>query len=63
LREQASTERAASALWFFKSGPGEYGEGDRFIGVTVPAQRAIARRFRGLALKESEKLLTSPICS
>ena len=61
LRKQASPARARSALWFFKSGPGEYGEGDRFIGVTVPAQRAVARRFRDLPLRESEKLLMSPI--
>jgi 3-methyladenine DNA glycosylase AlkD len=61
LREQASPERAASARWFFKSGPGEYGEGDRFIGVTVPAQRAIARRFRDLPLEQSDQLLMSRI--
>jgi 3-methyladenine DNA glycosylase AlkD len=61
LRSQATPARAASAQWFFKCGPGEYGEGDRFIGVTVPAQRVIARRFRDLPLEESDKLLTSPI--
>jgi 3-methyladenine DNA glycosylase AlkD len=61
LRAQASPARAASALWFFKTGPGEYGEGDRFIGVTVPAQRTIARRFRDLPPKEADALLTSPI--
>jgi hypothetical protein len=61
LRAQAHPARVAGAMRFFKCGPGEYGEGDTFIGVTVPAQRVIARRFRDLPLKESETLLTSPI--
>jgi 3-methyladenine DNA glycosylase AlkD len=61
LREQASPDRVAGVARFFKCGPGEYGEGDAFIAVTVPAQRSIARRFRDLPLKESEKLLMSPI--
>ena len=61
LRAQSHPTRIAGALRFFKCGPGEYGEGDAFIGVTVPAQRVIARRFRDLPLTESERLLTSPI--
>ena len=61
LREQARPDRVAGITRFFKCGPGEYGEGDAFIAVTVPAQRSVARRFRDLPLKESEKLLTSRI--
>ena len=61
LRGQAHPDRVGGALRFFKCGPGEYGDGDTFIGVTVPAQRAVARRFRDLPLKESETLLMSRI--
>ncbi len=61
LQQLASPEKAKSSAWFFKTGPGEYGEGDRFIGVTVPEQRKVAKRFRELPLAEVEKLLQSPI--
>ena len=61
LRAQADPARAVGVARFFKAGPGEYGEGDRFIGVTVPAQRAIARQFRDLPLAEADTLLMSPI--
>ena len=46
---------------FFKSGKGEYGEGDVFIGCTVPECRLVAREFRALPLAEVEKLITSRI--
>jgi 3-methyladenine DNA glycosylase AlkD len=61
LRAQADPVRAKNVARFFKTGPGDYGEGDRFIGVTVPAQRIIARTFRDLTLAEVDLLLTSPI--
>lgn len=57
LRERSDSERATRSLRFFKCGAGEYGEGDRFLGVKVPQQREIARRFRELPLSECEKLL------
>lgn len=59
LRAVATPERAASNAWFFKSGPGQYGEGDKFLGVTVPQQRTIAKQFKGLPLRELEKLIMS----
>ncbi|MCM6775075.1 DNA alkylation repair protein [Nocardia sp. CDC159] len=46
---------------FFKTGPGEYGEGDVFIGVRVPATRAVAKQFAGLPLSEIDLLLDSPV--
>ena len=57
LKENADPEKAAFYPRFFKTGQGEYGEGDRFLGVTVPHQRRVARKFRELPLKEIAKLL------
>jgi 3-methyladenine DNA glycosylase AlkD len=62
LRECASAERAKNNARFFKTKPGEYGHGDRFIGVTVPAIRAVARVFKNtLLVPDSETLIISPI--
>ena len=61
LRVEADPEKAAFFPHFFKTGPGEYGEGDEFIGVTVPKCRAVARQARGIARSELAKLLKSPI--
>ncbi|MFO0942182.1 MAG: DNA alkylation repair protein [Pirellulales bacterium] len=61
LREIASPERAQSSQRFFKSGPGEYAEGDQFIGVSVPDQRTIAKQFRELELGQIKELLYDPI--
>jgi 3-methyladenine DNA glycosylase AlkD len=57
----ADEVRARGLAWFFKTGPGQYGEGDRFLGITVPAQRKIAGRYRHLPLSDLKKLLASPI--
>lgn len=61
LARVASPEKAAFFPRFFKTGPGEYGEGDRFLGVTVPDQRRIARSHRETPLPEVVKLVSSPI--
>lgn len=60
LREHARPEAAETALWFFKAGPGEYGEGDQFLGIKVPKTRAVARRARALPLERIPELLNSP---
>ncbi len=61
LAALGSPKKARSLAWFFKTGPGEYGEGDEFLGVTVPEQRKVARQFRDLPLTEIAKLLASKI--
>lgn len=61
LRQAASPEKAAILQRFFKTGPGEYGAGDKFIGVVMPDQRVIAKKyFEILSLPETEELLHSP---
>ncbi len=61
LRKAAHPGKAQSALGFFKTGAGQYGEGDVFIGVTVPEQRRITKRYPGLPLADLERLLRSKI--
>jgi len=61
LRSLGCPEQAANLARFFKTGPGEYGEGDRFIGVKVPVIRKVAKEFKGLPLAEIKCLLHSEI--
>ncbi|MFQ5329249.1 MAG: DNA alkylation repair protein [Thermodesulfobacteriota bacterium] len=61
LKELGSRERAVFLQRFFKTGPGEYGEGDIFLGIRVPDVRRIAKRYRDVSLGEIKGLLTSPI--
>ncbi|AHJ96450.1 DNA alkylation repair protein [Hymenobacter swuensis] len=56
----ANPERAVAVARFFKTGPGEYGEGDQFLGLTMPQQRLLAREFQQLPQPEILQLLHSP---
>jgi 3-methyladenine DNA glycosylase AlkD len=61
LRGHASEEYAANLKWFFKTGPGEYGEGDRFLGVRVPDIRSVVREvWRTASFDDVLTLLESP---
>jgi len=61
IRSRGSKAKAAKSAWFFRTKKGEYGYGDKFAGLTVPEQRAIARTFRDLPLSEIAKLLASAV--
>jgi 3-methyladenine DNA glycosylase AlkD len=61
LRAQRSPEEAKKSLRYFKTGKGEYGEGDKFIGVGMGQVFALAKEFIDMSPDEIEKLLESPI--
>lgn len=61
LRENANPKQAALLQRYFKTGAGEYGEGDVFIGLKVPQVRAIATRARWLPMDEVSKLMASRV--
>jgi 3-methyladenine DNA glycosylase AlkD len=61
LAAAADPVRAKSSAWFFKTGKGQYGEGDQFLGIAVPVQRKIALRHRHLPQAALQKLLTSKL--
>ena len=60
LLDAASPEKIPGLSRFFKTGPGQYGEGDRFIGLTVPLNRAIARDYHSAPLATIKAMLDSP---
>lgn len=59
LKEIADPKVAEHSGRFFKSGPGEYGEGDQFLGIRVPKQRKIAKKHKTLLFDEVSELLQS----
>ena len=61
LKSMASPKKAKLLQGFFKTGRGEYGEGDIFLGVIVPELRKIAGKYAGLKMEEVIRLLRSKI--
>lgn len=60
LRRYAEPGRAETSRRFFQTGSGQYGEGDRFLGIRVPHIRKVVKDFRGLPLHSTMELLGSP---
>lgn len=61
LKKLADKKRAKASAWFFKTGKGQYGEGDVFLGIRVPILRRVAHEFIDLPLTKLSQLLKSKI--
>ncbi|UCD96135.1 MAG: DNA alkylation repair protein [Candidatus Bathyarchaeota archaeon] len=61
LSQLSDPDRAKKLAGFFKTGKGQYGEGDRFLGIPVPAQRKVAKKYSDLSLNDLQELLNSKL--
>lgn len=61
LRRLADPEKARVLQGFFKTGPGQYGEGDVFLGITVPVLRRLAKQCCDTSVAEAARILASPV--
>ena len=60
LKAFGSKSRVSDLARFYKTGPGEYGEGDLFLGGSVPQTRSVASSYKNMELAEVQKLFNSP---
>jgi 3-methyladenine DNA glycosylase AlkD len=61
IKNNVNPSKAVLLQRFFKTGPGQYGEGDIFHGIMVPVQRSLAKKYKDLSLLEIKKLLDSNV--
>jgi len=61
LLHRSNPEKAKKLSGFFKMGKGQYGEGDIFLGIPVPEQRKVAKRYLDLSINDLQELLSSKI--
>lgn len=61
LKHAADKQKALILSRFFKTGKGEYGEGDVFWGINVPTQHTIAKKYINLPIEEIQELIESPV--
>ncbi|MDE6702859.1 MAG: DNA alkylation repair protein [Muribaculaceae bacterium] len=61
LNERAKPEKISDLMRFFKCGPGEYAEGDIFIGLTVPDNRAVSRTFFDAPIEIIDSMIDNPV--
>nr|MBA4404872.1 DNA alkylation repair protein [Nanoarchaeum sp.] len=62
LQKYSNKDKSIILSRFFKTGPGQYGEGDKFLGIKVPEQREVAKKYyKEITLKEIQELLNSDI--
>ncbi len=59
IRSLSKKEIAEHAQRFFKTGKGQYGEGDKFLGIRLPVLRQLVKKHRGISINEAIKLLKS----
>lgn len=61
IKQQENPEKAKILSRFFRTDPGEYGEGDVFLGIPVPILRQLAKKYGDLTFSEIETLMESPL--
>ena len=61
LKNLGDPKKVKDYAWFFKTGPGEYGEGDKFLGIRVPILKKVAKQFKDLSFSDIRKMLKSNI--